>query len=291
MDTADDTSRPSCDVICNYLLHITNLVTTVRFMNDTALITGGSSGIGAEFARQLASKHYNLILVARSASRMQDLADQLRQTHGVDVHVIAQDLAVPNAATQVADELRARDLTVDLLINNAGFGTCGRFEDVAPTRDHEQLMVNIVALTDLTHTLIAPMLSRGHGAVINVASTAAFQPAPYLAVYSASKAFVLNFSLALWSEYRDRGIKVLALCPGPVETPFFDVIGTRKAAINGRMNTPERVVSKALRALERNRGYVVPGASNFFGAHLQPRRPRKLVASFGRVITRRVLTP
>lgn len=255
----------------------------------TALITGASSGIGAAFARRLAADGHDLVLTARSVAPMEKLAAYLQQTHGVRVEVLGQDLARPDAATQVVGELADRGLTIDLLVNNAGFGTCGRFEEIDGDRDHDQLMVNVVALTDLTHALVPAMLRRGGGAVINVASTAAFQPAAYFAVYSAAKAYVLNFSLALWSEYRDRGIKVLALCPGPVETPFFDVIGTRNAAINGRMVTPELVVDKALKVLDRNRGYTVPGMSNFASAHLQPRRPRKLLASISKLFTRRVL--
>ncbi|MFE6613540.1 SDR family NAD(P)-dependent oxidoreductase [Amycolatopsis sp. NPDC057786] len=259
-------------------------------MTEIALITGASSGLGAEFARQLAARGRNLALVARSAGPMNDLAAPLRERHDVRVEVIKQDLAEPDAAARVAEELAARGLETELLINNAGFGTCGRFEEIPAQRDHDQLMVNVVATTDLTHALVPAMLRRGRGAVVNVASTAGFQPAAYFAVYSAGKAFVLNFSLALWSEYRDRGVKVLALCPGPVETPFFDVIGTRKAAVNGRMTTPERVVAKTLKALDRNRGYVVPGMSNFAGAHLQPRRPRRLMARMSRLVTRKVLS-
>jgi uncharacterized protein len=258
-------------------------------MNDVALITGASSGIGAEFARQLAARGHDLVLVARSVDRMETLAATLRQAHDVRAEVIGQDLSAPDAAQRVIAEVRARGLAVSLLVNNAGFGTCGRFEEIPGGRDHDQLMVNVVALTDLTHALLPPMLARGRGAVLNVASTAAFQPAAYFAVYSAAKAFVLNFSLALWSEYRNRGIRVLALCPGPVETEFFNTIGTRKAAIGGRIDSAERVVTRALRALERNRGYVVPGRSNFPFAHLQPRRPRKLLALISRTVTRAVL--
>lgn len=258
-------------------------------MTDIALITGASSGLGAEFARQLAAQGRDVALVARSVGKLEALAATLRERYGVRVEVIKQDLAEPDAAALVSGELAARALEVDLLVNNAGFGTCGRFEQISAARDHEQLMVNVVALADLTHALVPAMVRRGRGGVINVASTASFQPAAYLAVYSSSKAFVLNFSLALWSEYRDRGVKVLALCPGPVETAFFDVIGTRKAAINGRMETPEKVVAKALRALERNQGYVVPGLSNFASAHLQPRRPRTMIARLSRLFTRGVL--
>jgi uncharacterized protein len=259
-------------------------------MTDVALVTGASSGLGAEFARQLAAAGHDLALVARSTDRMEALAATLRRTHGVQVDVIGQDLAAPDAAARVVAELSARGLSVSLLVNSAGFGTCGRFEDIAEALDHDQLMVNVVALADLTHALVGPMLARGRGAVINVASTAAFQPAAYFAVYSAAKAFVLNFSLALWSEYRDRGIKVLALCPGPVDTGFFATIGTAKAAIGGRMDNAERVVAGAIRALDRNKGYVVVGRGTFATAHLQPRRPRKLVARISRTVTRNVLT-
>ncbi|MFE1028035.1 SDR family NAD(P)-dependent oxidoreductase [Streptomyces sp. NPDC058818] len=259
-------------------------------MNSAALITGASSGLGAEFAAQLAARGHDLILVARSEDRLAALAERLIAEHGIRAHVLVQDLAEPDAARQVAGRLAARGLSVDLLVNNAGFGTCGRFEDIAADRDHDQLMVNVVALVDLTHALLPGMLERGTGAVVNVASTAGFQPSPYFAVYSAAKGFVLNFGLALRQEYRSRGIRVLTLCPGPVDTPFFDAIGTRKAAVNGSMTTPEPVVRAALRALDRDRGYVTPGLGNAVSAHLLPRRPRTLVAAIAERVTRKVLT-
>ncbi|MFF3221851.1 SDR family NAD(P)-dependent oxidoreductase [Nocardia suismassiliense] len=251
----------------------------------TALITGASSGIGAEFAAALAARGDDLVLVARTLPRLEALAAQLRQHHGGRVEVIAQDLTEPDAAARVVDELAARGLSVDLLINNAGFGSAGRFEDLGVDSEHDQLMVNVVALAGLTRRLIPGMLERGSGEIVNVASTAAFQPSPYFATYSSGKAFVLNFSLSLWSEYRGRGIKVLAVCPGPTETPFFDTIGTRDAAL-GRMGSAAAVVASALRALEHNKGYVVPGASNFAAAHLMPRRPRTLVARIAELVTR-----
>jgi short-subunit dehydrogenase len=150
-------------------------------------------------------------------------------------------------------------------------------------------MVNVVALVDLTHALLPGMLARGEGAVVNVASTAAFQPSPYFAVYSAAKTFVLNFSLALRQEYRRRGVRVLALCPGPVDTGFFDVMGTRKAAVNGSIGAVEPVVRSALRALDRDRSYVAPGLMNTLTAHLTPRRPRGLVTVVAERVTRTVL--
>ncbi|MER5275358.1 SDR family oxidoreductase [Streptomyces sp. NPDC002809] len=258
-------------------------------MHSTALITGASSGLGAEFAEQLAAQGRDVILVARSGDRLAALADRLVAEHGVRAHVLVQDLAEPDAARRIGDELTERGLHVDLLVNNAGFGTCGHFEDIARTRDHDQLMVNVVALVDLTHLLLPGMLERGSGAVLNVASNAAFQPSPYFAVYGASKAFVLSFGLALRQEYRRRGIRVLTLCPGPVETAFFETIGTRKAAVTGSMTTPEPVVRAALRALDRDRGYVAPGLGNALGAHLTPRRPRTLVAAIAERVTRKVL--
>ncbi|MFE1955291.1 SDR family NAD(P)-dependent oxidoreductase [Streptomyces sp. NPDC059524] len=258
-------------------------------MHSTALVTGASSGLGAEFAAQLAAQGHDLVLVARSGGRLTALAERLTAEHGVRAHVVVQDLAAPDAARRVTDQLAARGLSVDLLVNNAGFGTCGRFEEIPEERDHDQLMVNVVALVDLTHALLPGMLERGRGAVLNVASNAAFQPSPYFAVYGAAKAFVLNFGLALRQEYRGRGIRVLTLCPGPVETAFFDTIGTRRAAVTGSMTTPEPVVRAALRALERDRGYVAPGLSNTLGAHLTPRRPRTLVAAVAERITRKVL--
>ncbi|MFF7592231.1 SDR family NAD(P)-dependent oxidoreductase [Kitasatospora purpeofusca] len=261
--------------------------TTVRTAT-TALITGASSGLGAEFAAQLAARGHDLVLVARSADRLHDLAERLGKAHGVTAHVLVQDLSAPDAARRVGAELADRGLTVDLLVNNAGFGTCGPFETVDGQRDHDQLMVNVVALVDLTHELLPGMLARGGGAVVNVSSTASFQPTPYLAVYGASKTFVLNFSLALRQEYRRRGIRVLAFCPGPVETEFFNVIGTRKAAVTGSFATVGPVVRAALRALDADRAYVVPGFANQLGAHLTPRRPRTLVAAMAERLSRGV---
>lgn len=258
-------------------------------MPTTALVTGASSGLGAEFAAQLAARGHDLVLVARSEDRLTALAGRLAHRYGVRAHVLAQDLAEPGAARAIAGRLHALGIDIGLLVNNAGFGTCGRFEGIAADRDHDQLMVNVVALVDLTHALLPGMLERGAGAVVNVASTAAFQPAPYFAVYGSAKAFVLNFGLALRQECRGRGVRVLTVCPGPVDTPFFEAIGTREAAVNGAMSTPEPVVRAALAALDRDRAYVTPGFGNALAAHLLPRRPRALVAAFAERVTRKVL--
>ncbi|MBF6348376.1 MULTISPECIES: SDR family NAD(P)-dependent oxidoreductase [Nocardia] len=251
----------------------------------TALVTGASSGIGAEFATALAARGDDLVLVARSADRLESLAAELRAGYGVAVEVVVQDLTEPRAAERVVTALAARGISIDVLVNNAGFGSAGRYEDIAAEIDHSQLMINVVSLEGLTHRLIPGMVARGYGEVVNIASTAALQPAPYFATYAAGKAFVLNFSLALWSEYRERGIKVLAVCPGPTETGFFDVVGTRDAAVTGSMGTTTEVVQASLRALARNKGYIVPGRQNFAAAHLMPRRPRTLVARIAKRVT------
>ncbi|MEV7420636.1 SDR family oxidoreductase [Streptomyces sp. NPDC089919] len=257
-------------------------------MRTTALITGASSGLGAEFAAQLAARGHDLVLLARSADRLAALAERLRTAHGIEAHVLVQDLAEPDAAVRVGAELAARGLVVDLLVNNAGFGSCGRFEANDARLDHDQLMVNVVALVGLTHEVLPGMLARGRGSVINVASTAAFQPTPYFAVYGASKTFVLDFSLGLRQEYRRRGIRVLALCPGPVETGFFDALGTRAAAVTGSFALPGPVVRSALRALDADRAYVTPGLANAVTAHLAPRRPRTFVAAIAERVSRGV---
>ncbi|MGI5375557.1 SDR family NAD(P)-dependent oxidoreductase [Streptomyces sp. CA-251387] len=266
-------------------------MSTAPTVPTTALVTGASSGLGREFAAQLAARGHDLVLVARSRERLEEVAEELGSVHGVKTHVVVKDLSQPHAGRQVAQELADRSLHVDLLVNNAGFGTAGRFEEIAAERDHDLLMVNVVALVDLTHALLPAMLERGTGAVLNVGSTAGYQPSPYLSVYSASKTFVLNFSLALRQEYRGRGIRVTALCPGPVETKFFEVIGTRNAAVAGSFTTPEPVVRTALHALDRDRAYVTPGLGNALMAHLTPRRPRTLVAWVGERICRKALRP
>ncbi|QSB06724.1 SDR family NAD(P)-dependent oxidoreductase [Natronoglycomyces albus] len=254
-----------------------------------ALVTGASSGIGAEFSRQLAQRGHNLILVARTKTAMMELADEIRSTHGREVEVICQDLTESQAALAVVDQVRRLGHDVDVLVNNAGFGTVGHFESIPADREHDEVMLNVVALTDLTKQFIPDMAARGRGSVINVASTAGFNPAAYFAVYSSTKAYVLNFSLSLWSEYQGRGVKVLAVAPGPVATPFFANSGIVRESLGPRATSPEFVVSKSLKALDRNRGYVVPGGGNFVMAHLMPRRPRRFIAKLSRKFTRPAL--
>ncbi|MBA2678250.1 MAG: SDR family oxidoreductase [Ktedonobacteraceae bacterium] len=246
------------------------------YQGKTALITGASSGIGHAFAHALAARQMNLVLVARSEARLQALATELAQQYQIHAEVITSDLSQDNAAQSLQHEVERRELVIDLLINNAGFATNGRFETLAPERDHQQVMVDVTTVVDMAHAFISSMVARGEGAIINTASTAAFQPLPYMAVYGASKAFVLSFSQALSEEYRGRGIRVLALCPGATETPFFDVAGD--AASVGIRRTPEQVVATGLRALEQGHSVVIDGRSNALLAFLPRLLPRRLVA-------------
>jgi uncharacterized protein len=251
-----------------------------RYTGKTALITGASSGIGAAFARALAEQGARLLLVARSQDKLHDLATALAAQHGTRAEVLAVDLSRPDAGQTLFAATEQVALPVDILINNAGFATYGSFDTIDAEREQQEVMLNIAAVVDLTHHFLPAMLARENGAIINVASTAAFQPTPHMAVYGASKAFVLSFSEALWAEYRSRGIRVLALCPGPTRTDFFSVVGTEDAAL-GAKETPEKVVQVALRALERGRPSVISGLRNALLANSARFAPRGMVARMG----------
>ncbi|WP_163554058.1 SDR family NAD(P)-dependent oxidoreductase [Candidatus Frankia alpina] len=241
---------------------------------QTAVITGASTGIGAVFARELAARGADVVLVARSTHRLQKVAEEITARHPVRAEVVAVDLCDPGAVDVVAERVAVAGGRVDLLVNNAGFGTHGDLAAADPVRLADLVRLNCVAVVALTARFLPAMVAHGHGAVVNVASTAAFQPLPHMAVYGASKAFVLSFSEALWAEVRPAGVRVLALCPGATETPFFDVVGTRDGVV-GAVRTPEQVVAAALRALERGRPVAIDGRRNALlarGGRLLPRR-------------------
>ena len=246
------------------------------YQEKTALITGASSGIGYAFAHALAVRHMNVVLVARSEERLRSLATELSRQYHVRAEVIVADLSQEHAALSLQREVEQRGLVIDLLINNAGFAINGFFETIAPERDHQQVKVDVTTVVDMTHAFVPSMVARGEGAIINIASTAGFQPLPYMAVYGASKAFVLSFSQALSEEYRGHGLRVLALCPGATETPFFDLAG--EAASVGVRRTPEQVVATGLLALERGQSIVVDGRANALLAFAPRLLPRWLVA-------------
>ncbi|MCM1983475.1 SDR family NAD(P)-dependent oxidoreductase [Lyngbya confervoides] len=227
----------------------------------TALITGASSGIGAAFAQELSRQGNDLILVARSADKMQAMAETFQQRDGISVQVLGLDLCKPESLDQLEQALQSQGQAIDLLINNAGFGDYGAFGETERQKQLDMIDLNIRALVDLTHRILPQMQARGQGTIINLASIAAFQPMPYLSVYAATKAFVLNFSEALWAEYKEAGIQVLALCPGPTETNFMEVAGFPKRLEGSaqQVTSAEEVVAVCLKALTQDPSNVVTG--------------------------------
>ena len=242
-------------------------------MTSTVLITGASSGLGEEFATRFAARGENVVLVARRADRLNTLATRIETEYGVTATAVAMDLSVPGVGESLRNTLANKGITPTSLVNNAGFGTHGKFTDEDSARIAAEIALNVSALVDLTHAFL-PNLT---GALINIASTAAYQPTPNMAVYGATKAFVLNFTEALAYEHRRSPLKILALSPGPTRTEFFDVLGTGDAAV-GNFQTSEQVVSTALRALDSRRtpASVVSGLSNKFSAGSVRLAPRAL---------------
>jgi uncharacterized protein len=248
----------------------------MEFRQQTALITGASGGIGAEFARTLAFRGADVILVARSEGKLTALAEDLRTRHGIRAEAIAADLSIPGAADGLVADVEARGLDVDILINNAGFGTHGDLVDADPGRIREEVSLNVGALTDLTTVYLKRLAQKRSGAIINVASTAGFQPVPHMAVYAATKAYVLSLSEALWWEGKQNGVKVLALCPGATDTEFFDIAGSDDAAVGSRRTT-QQVVDTALGALDAGKPSVIDGAQNRISAIASRFAPQRLV--------------
>jgi short-subunit dehydrogenase len=241
------------------------------------LITGASSGIGECFARALAPRGRNLILVARSKAKLDALAEQLRAQHLVLAEPMDFDLGQPGAAAQLAARLRERKFTVDFLINNAGFGAQGEFAKLSFERQSEMLRLNVQAVVELTHLLLPAMIEQSNGAIINVSSTASFQPVPYITLYAATKAFVTSFSLGLAEEVRLYGISVVTFCPGGTRTNFTVASQFRERKSPLRMQSPEEVVAAALKSLDRGGGLVVPGFMNKVSVAAQRLAPRSLV--------------
>ncbi|MEK6788193.1 MAG: SDR family oxidoreductase [Pseudomonadota bacterium] len=229
----------------------------------TTLITGASTGIGAALAREFAAHGHDLILVARSLGKLQALADELSAQHGIRAEVIAQDLAAPDAAAEVHAEVQRRGLTVDILVNNAGLLFEGPYWET-PLASHQQLVqVNIGAVMALTHHFLPGMIARGRGRVLNLASTSAFQPVPYLATYAASKAFVLSFSEALSIELKGRGVTVTALCPGFTETEMIAKAEGKSMSVPLVRNmTAEEVAQEGYVACMTGRPMHVNGLAN-----------------------------
>jgi short-subunit dehydrogenase len=233
------------------------------------LITGASAGLGAEFARQCARRGETLVLVARRRERLEALAAELGNAHAV-----AADLEAPGAAARLLGEVERLGLHVETLINNAGFGLAGRFAHLPAERQAATIDLNVRLLTELCRLCVAPMVESGRGGILNVASTAAFQAGPNMAVYYATKAFVLSLTEALHHEMKGTGVRVSALCPGPTVTEFFDVAGAGNSRLARMGADAPSVVRAGLKGLDRNRAVVIPGIANLVGAQASRVLPR-----------------
>ncbi len=243
---------------------------------NTTLITGASSGIGEAFARKLAALDRDVLLVARSEDKLVTLCNELGRLNRIRAQYIVLDLTLPEAPRQLFEEAERRGLEIDMLINNAGFGAMGDFTKLSLERQLKMIDLNVKALVELTHRFLVPMRARGKGAIINVASTAGFQPVPYMATYAATKAFVLSFSEALWEENRLYGIKIMALCPGVTDTNFFEAAQIEKPPMRVAQS-PEEVVEAGLSGLERGKSHIVSGWTNLLMIEAERLVPRALV--------------
>ena len=253
------------------------------YKNKTVLVTGASSGIGLALSEILADEGARLILVARSEDKLNEVADAARQK-GAEAHVFTADLSIPGAALKLHDRIESANLSVDLLINNAGYGRWGLFTDFDLADYTKMIQLNIIALTELCHLLLPPMVKNGTGGIINVGSIASFNPVPYGNVYSASKSYVLMFSEALRYEFAEKGIQVMALCPGATTSNFASVASEKAEDVKLKAKEMERssaylsaeeVAKQCLKAFTQNRMYLITGGRNkimhAIGRHL----PRK----------------
>jgi uncharacterized protein len=255
---------------------------------NTTLVTGASSGIGEVFARKLAAQGHNLLLVARSEDKLINLCNELGRSESTHAQYVAMDLSERDAPAQLFAETQARGLEIDFLINNAGFGSMGDFSTL--DLDHELNMIdlNVRSLVELTHRFLVPMRERKRGSIINVASTAGFQPVPFMTTYAATKAFVLSFSEALAEENRPFGVKIMALCPGVTDTNFFEAAKIQRppARIS---QTPEAVAETALRALARGKSSVISGWTNFLMVQSERLTPRSVVTRIAGTMMRKTV--
>jgi short-subunit dehydrogenase len=238
-----------------------------------SLVTGASSGIGEEFARQLAARGYNVVITARRKDRLDALAKELTHSREIDVEVLPADLSAPEGVAAVASRIAQGDIAY--LVNNAGFATSGQFADLEEERELQEIDVNVRALVQLAHAAIGPMKIKGRGTIVNLGSTGSYVPVPYMATYAATKAFILSFSESLHEEAKDYGVTVTCLCPGGTSTEFQEVAGLNnqrlpRAAFVG----PEPVVKAALDGARAGSAIVVPGLANKATANLPRLLPR-----------------
>jgi len=260
---------------------------TFAYKGSTALITGASGGLGEVFAEQLAEKGSNLVLVGRSEDKLQALARRLERQYKITATVLTADLASADEVEHLVSDLKTKRIEVDLLVNNAGFGVFRRFLETPLERQLEEIDVNVRALVSLTHALAPAMVAKNKGGVINLSSSAGFQPLAGANVYAAAKSFVLLFSEALAQELAATGVHVMAVCPGPVATGFF--ADMKPDLTRNQMDEPKAIVEEVLRAFDRGKRVLVPGKLSVRLKTLLPRLfPRALMAQFGESVVRKL---
>lgn len=253
---------------------------TTNQHDRTALITGASSGIGAELAKQAAADGADVVLTARREGRLEDLAETLEDDHGVGATVVPKDLADPAAPEELFEELRSAGIEVHTLVNNAGISAYGRFDEIDVDEELDRLQVNVVAATHLAKLFVRPMVDRGDGAILNVSSLSAYYPLPMGAVYGATKAYLLSFSRALAHELSDDGVTVTALCPGVVETEILEKHGVDESGMSeGIVNDPQSVAKAGWEGLKAGKRTVEPAPSTKFFARLPRVLPMKVATS------------
>ncbi|MCA1065009.1 SDR family oxidoreductase [Rossellomorea sp. AcN35-11] len=259
-------------------------------MNKTVLITGASSGIGLQFSHKFAGSGHDVILVARSGDKLRTLAEEMEGKYGVKTYVFTSDLSKPDAPKKLYEEVKSQEIHVDILINNAGFGLFGEFEQTELWKELDMIQVNITALTELSKYFGRDMVTSKRGQILNVASTAAFQPGPLMAVYYATKAYVLSFSEALANEWAPHGVKVKALCPGATKTGFSDAAELQSSKLfqSGVMSVEEVVEEAYQQMMTKNKTVIVPGLKNKMLAQSIRFMPRKMVTNIVRKVQERV---
>jgi short-subunit dehydrogenase len=254
-------------------------------MSKAALITGASSGIGLELAKIFAGDKHDLVLVARSGDKLNELATELRKEN-IRVEVIVADLSLPNAAQDLFNAVQQKNIAIQFLVNNAGFGDFGFFTEANWKKTERMINVNITALTHLTHLFLPPMIKNGYGRVLNLASTAAFQPGPLMSVYYATKAYVLHFSEAIGNELKDTEVRVTALCPGATESGFQSASNMEESRlVKGRkLPTAKEVAEYGYKAMMKGKAVAIPGVFNYLLAQSPRFTPRALVVKVARMI-------
>ena len=255
-------------------------------MKKTVLVTGASSGIGKSFAEEYAKKGFDVVLVARSEDKLMAISKELENKYNIETYIILADLSKEYEAKKIHSIVKEKKLSIDILVNNAGYASNGILTHVELPKHHEQIMVNSVAVVDMCYLFIEEMVRNNAGTIINVASTSAFHPIPYMSIYAATKAFVLSFTEALSIEYKNKGIKIIAICPGATDTNFFANGGVSF----GSKRTPKDVVNTTFKGINRGRISIIDGTNNIFTSIVLPKilSRKNMVKMVGNIMSKRI---